>query len=255
MNPQDQGGQSPYTMPQPQYQPAPQYPTAPPPQQPLSPQVAKKQKGSNRSLIVAVSILSILFVVAGFLAIWAYSNYRTATNGVQDKIDLAVAAAKKDQANSDETNFTEREKQPNRQFVGPDNYGRVTFNYPKTWSVYVSSDVQNNGGTYQAYLNPGVVPPVGASNQLFALRVTIQQMGYSQVLQQYQSLVQAGKLTSSNISVNGHNGTRLDGNFTSQLRGSAVFFQIRDKVLIVQTDANTFDSDYENIIKTINFNN
>lgn len=251
MMPNNVGGQEPYGSPYPSQ--APQYP---PQQQQAAPvfQAPQTPKSHSVGMILAIVVLLILFIVSGSLAIWAYSNYTSANNNVQEKIDLAKAAAQKDQANADETNFAQREKQPNLQFVGPDNYGRVTFSYPKTWSAYVSSDVENNGGTYQAYLNPGVVPPISATSPIFALRVIIQQMSFQQAIQQYQPLVQTGQLKSSSFSANGHNGTRLDGNFTTQLRGSMVLFQIRDKVLIVRTDANTFDPDFENIIKTINFN-
>ena len=74
-------------------------------------------------------------------------------------MNLAVAEAKKEQATLDEDKFAQREKEPNRQFVGPDDYGRLTFDYPKTWSVYVARDT-SRGGTYEAYLNPITVPPV-----------------------------------------------------------------------------------------------
>lgn len=210
--------------------------------------------------IGVAGLLLILFIGAGSVAIWAYEKYQTASTNVNAQIDKASLAAAKKQSDADESKFAEREKQPNRQFVGPDNYGRVTFNYPKTWSAYVSSDVSNNGGTYSAYLNPGVVPPIDATSasglpQQFALRVTIDQSTYSAELQNYQAQIQNGQMTSSSFSANGHTGTRFDGTFDDGIRGSAVVFQIRDKVLTVRTDANTFDSDFNNVIKTINFNN
>jgi hypothetical protein len=48
---------------------------------------------------------------------------------------------------------------------------------------------------------------------------------------------------------------RLDGSFSTDIRGSAVIFKIRDKTVTIRTDADTFKPDFENIIKTINFNN
>ena len=154
---------------------------------------------------------------------------------------------------SDEAKFIARDKEPNREFVGPDDYGRLTFNYPKTWSVYVSQDVTQGGGTYQAYLNPVSVPVVSASQQ-FALRVTIEQKDYDTVISSYASLVKKGDLHSSVVSVNGSNGTRLDGNFSKDIRGSAVIYKIRDKTLTIRTDADTFKPDFEALIATIKFN-
>jgi hypothetical protein len=66
--------------------------------------------------------------------------------------------------------------------------------------------------------------------------------------------VKKGSLRSSATSANGNNGTRLDGNFTKDIRGSAVIYKIRDKTVTIQTDADTFKPDFENIIKTLNFN-
>jgi hypothetical protein len=78
-------------------------------------------------------------------AVWGILNYTEQKTNVDCKIDVAVITAKKEQADSDEVKFSEREKEPNRQFVGPDDYGRLTFNYPKTWSVYVSKDAATGG--------------------------------------------------------------------------------------------------------------
>lgn len=211
------------------------------------------QPGSISGSLIAVILLSLGMVALGVLSVWLYMQYTDQKTNVDGKISLAVATAQKQQADSDEAKFLERDKEPNRQFAGPDDYGRLTFNYPKTWSVYVAQDGSQNGSSYAAYLNPISVPPVSDTQQ-FALRVTIVQQDYDQVVQGYQDLVKAGKLQSSAVSANGHNGTRLDGSFSDSIRGSAVIYKIRDKTAIIRTDANTFDPDFENIIKTINFN-
>jgi hypothetical protein len=212
----------------------------------------KNEQGGISGSMLAIIGLTVLVLAAGGLAIWAYVNYSEQKTDVDGKVKLAVAQGKKEQRDDDETKFAEREKEPNRTFVGPDDYGRLTFSYPKTWSAYVASDVAR-GGSYQAYLNPVVVPPVSPTQQ-FSLRVTIEQKDYDQVVKTYESLVKKGDLRTSAVSANGNNGTRLDGNFTKDIRGSAVIYKIRDKTVTVQTDADTFKPDFENIIKTINFN-
>jgi len=55
------------------------------------------------------------------------------------------------------------------------------------------------------------------------------------------------------VTINGENGVRLDGNFTKEIRGSAVVFKIRDKTAVIQTDADTFKHDFNTLIKTISF--
>jgi len=213
----------------------------------------KSESGAVSGSLIAIIGLTVLVLGAGSFAIWAYMNYSEQKTNVDGKVELAVVQAKNDQARVDEEKFAEREKDPRRQFVGPDDYGRLTFDYAKTWSVYVASDVSKGKGTYEAYLNPITVPPVSA-NQQYGLRVLIEEKDYGQVVGSYESLVKKGDLKSSATSVNGENGTRLDGNFTKNIRGAAVIYKLRDKTITLRTDADTFKPDFENIIKTIKFN-
>ncbi len=208
--------------------------------------------GTVSGWMIATIGLIVLTIGAGAVAVWAFLNYNDQKTNVDSNVSSAVAAAKKTQADSDEAKFTERDKEPNREFVGPDDYGRLTFNYPKTWSVYINKDV-TNGGTYEAYLNPLSVPPV-SSTQQYALRVTIEQQDYDKVITTYASLVKKGSLTSSSVAAGGTSGTRLDGSFTKDIRGSAVIFKIRDKTVTIRTDADTFKPDFNALIKTIKFN-
>lgn len=210
-----------------------------------------EQGGVSGSLLAIIGLI-VLVLVAGSFAIWAYLNYNEQKTDVDGKVALAVVQGKKVQSDEDEKKFAEREKEPNRQFVGPDNYGRLTFDYPKTWSVYEATDV-SKGGDYEAYLNPVTVPPV-TSTQQYSLRVLIQEKDYDQIVKSFEALVKKGDLRSTATSTDGNNGTRFDGNFSKNLRGSAVIYRIRDKTLTVQTDADTFKPDFENIIKTIKFN-
>lgn len=210
------------------------------------------ENGAVSGSLIAIIALGILFLAAGTAAIWAYTNYTEQKMNVDGKIDLAVAEARKEQSDIESAKFAEREKEPNRQFVGPDDYGRLTFNYPKTWSVYIAKDVAE-GGDYLAYLNPVTVPTVN-DRQQFSLRVTIEQTDYDKVIKTYQARVDKGDLRSGVFTANGNNGVRFDGNFTKDIRGSAVILKVRDKTVTLRTDADTFKPDFDNIIKTINFN-
>lgn len=212
----------------------------------------KNENGAVSGSLIAIIVLGILFLAAGSAAIWAYSNYTEQKTNVDGKIDLAVAEARKEQSDIESAKFAEREKEPNRQFVGPDDYGRLTFSYPKTWSVYVAKDV-TEGGDYLAYLNPVTVPPV-SDKQQFSLRVTIEQSDYDKVIGTYKTRVDKGDLRSGVFSANGNSGARFDGNFTKDIRGSAVVMKVRDKTVTLRTDADTFKPDFDAIIKTINFN-
>lgn len=210
------------------------------------------EQGAISGLLIATISLSLVSIIAIVAAVWGIVNYIDQKSDVDGRISEAVIIAKKEQADSDELKFTARDNELNRQFVGPDDYGRLTFNYPKTWSVYVNKDV-SSGGTYEAYLNPVSVPPI-ADSQQFALRVTIEQKDYAKVLDDYDSLIKKGNLKSSAVSADGSNGTRLDGAFSKDIRGSAVILKIRDKTVTLRTDADTFKPYFDALIATIQFN-
>lgn len=201
-------------------------------------------------------ILSFVFIFTtlglGGLSVWAAMNYYDQKNNVDIKVDDAVSKAVKDQSDKDAAAFLEKEKQPNRQFAGPDDYGRLSFDYPKTWSVYEAKDA-TKGGTYEVYLNPGVVPPIDAAQQ-YALHVTIENKDYDKVLDGYKNAVQKGELRSTGVTVYEQEGARLEGNFTKDIRGMAVIFKIRDKTVTIRSDAETFRGDFDALIKTITFN-
>jgi hypothetical protein len=209
------------------------------------------KKSVNIWLIISILEFVLIAVLAGLL-VWLYLTYDDLKTNFDSKTELKVSAAKAEVRKADEIKFIQREKEPYRGFVGPTDYGRVTFDYPKTWSVYIYKDA-SKGGTYEAYLNPITVPSVSNSQQ-FAARVVIEQKDYDKAIASYNSLVKKGDLKAKSIKVNNITGTRLDGSFTKDIRGSAVLFKIRDKTLTVRTDANAFMSDFNRLITTIKFN-
>jgi hypothetical protein len=211
------------------------------------------QRGAVDGGMIAMILMGVVIVIMFGLCIWLYMQYSEQKSNVDTKIEAAKALASKEQSEKEAKIFAQREKEPNRQFVGPDDYGRVEFSYPKTWSLYVGSTASTGGGAFKAYLNPGFVPAV-STNERYALRVVIEQVAYEKAVAQYESLVKKGDLKSSQFSTNGQAGTRLDGNFSKDLRGAVVIFKVRDKTVSIFTDADIFKPDFENIIKTIKFN-
>jgi cytoskeletal protein RodZ len=210
------------------------------------------ESGAISGIQVTVIGLAVLVLGLGSFGIWAFVSYQDAQQNVDSKIAVKVADAKNEQQTADDAKYTEREKEPNKQFKGPDDYCRLTFDYPRTWSNYEANDIKN-GGDYQAYLQPDVVKPISADQQ-YALRVTIEQKDYDDVINQYQALVTKGTLKSSQTSSEGNEGLRLDGNFTKNIRGSAVIYKCRAYTITLRTDADTFKPDFEKLIRTISYN-
>lgn len=200
--------------------------------------------------IVAIIFISTTVIATGAM-IWAMINYYDQKTNVDGRVAAAVLEAEKKQADELEAEFLQREKEPNRLFAGPEDYGSLSFNYPKTWSVFVESDT-SKGDVFQAYLHPITVPPI-SNYQQFALRVTIETKDYDKVLSSFSRLVEDGDLKTSSVKINGETGTRLEGKFSEDIRGSAIVFRIRDKTVTVRTDANTFNNDFNKIISTIKF--
>lgn len=213
-----------------------------------------RDDGTINASIFAIIALVLLVLVFGSFSIWAYVNYIGQKQDVDSKVSEAVAKAVLKQSNKDETAFSAREKEPMRQFVGPSDYGRLTFDYPKTWSAYQASDVSSGGGvTYQAFLNPVLVPPVSDATK-FAIRITIEQKTYDQTLATYQKLIQKGDLKSSVYSDGNLTGTELVGNFNKDIYGTAVLIKMRDRTLTIRTDGDVFINDFHALLKTVKFN-
>ena len=210
----------------------------------------KKERGSVNGWMVGTIGCLILFLIAGSLAIWAYMQYSHEKSNVDSKVAIEVAKGKSEQAESDQKKFSEEAKNPWIEFVGPSEYGRVSFMYPRTWSVYIENDGSNRGD-YKAYLNPVAVPSASNKASRFALRLEIINKNLDTVLNDYQSRLKKGELTSSSTEFNGISATRIDGTFEKELRGSVVLMKVRDKTIRFSTDADTFKPDFQTILGTV----
>lgn len=216
--------------------------------------IRNKEKGAITGSIVAIVVLVILVLGFGGFSVWSYLQYLDQRDNVDEKVDVAVAEAVRQNSEKLEADFEAREKEPHRQFNGPSDYGSLTFEYPKTWSAYQATDISGGGGvTYEAYLNPVLVPPI-TNTAKFAVRITIEQKTYDKSVSSYDSLVKKGDLTSSVYSDGTHTGTKLVGNFDKNTYGTAVLLKMRDRTLTMRTDGDVFTSDFEALLKTLKFN-
>ncbi len=210
----------------------------------------RREQGSVNGWMVGTFGCLVLFLIAGSLAIWAYMQYSHEKNNVDSKVAIEVAKGKGEQAEIDQKKFSEEAKNPRIEFVGPSEYGRVSFMYPKTWSVYIENDGSNRGD-YKAYFNPVAVPSASNKASRFALRLEIINKNLDTVLNDYQSRLKKGELTSSSTEFNGISATRIDGTFEKELRGSVVLMKVRDKTIRFSTDADTFKPDFQTILGTV----
>lgn len=214
----------------------------------------REEEGAINGSIFAIIALVLLVVIFGSFGIWAYTNYLDQKSNVDGKVKEATAKAVLENSQELEKKFADEEKKPMRQFVGPSDYGRLTFDYSKTWSAYQATDVSKGGGvTYAAYLNPILVSPV-SDTQKFALRITIEQKTYDQAVSTYDKQIKNGDLKSSVYSDGNLTGTMLVGNFNKDIYGTAVLMKMRDRTLTMRTDGDVFKDDFLALLKTVKFN-
>lgn len=203
-------------------------------------------------MIVALVIACLALATFIGLFIWMYIQYNDVKTDVDGQINAAVAVAKSDLTEELETEFLKREKEPNKTFAGPEDYGGISFKYPKTWSVYVQSDAIS-GGNYQAFFSPGEVEPI-KNETPNALRLTISTQSFDSVTKTYESYVSSGKMTMSVITVNGASANLYRGTLTNGLVGAVCIFKIRDKTVIMQSDAELYLDDFNSILNTVTYN-
>lgn len=262
--PQPYAGPQPYA-PQQQYSAPQQGGTQPQPystQQTVQTPVQVKQptepvKKDNSSLIKTIIIVALSVLLATFIGlfIWMLFNYTEAKTNLDSKINIAVAEAKEAQAEELEAEFAEREKNPYETFAGPADYGELSFEYPKTWSVYIESDA-SKGGDFKAYLNPGGVNTV-SEKTLNALRVSILDKSFETVTADYKKQMDKkdSNLKVQATTVNGVSANRYSGTIPgTEFNGYIVIFKIRDKTAVFRTDSVLFANDFDTLLKTINFN-
>ena len=217
--------------------------------------VASQKNETKTTIFMVLSIIGGLIAVTFIgLFIWMYSNWSEAQTDVDSKINTAVAKAVNEKAEEMENQFVEREKTPYRIFTGPADYGELTLEYPKTWSVYEAKSA-TNGGDFEAYFNPDRVYVVG-SGTINALRVIIKDQAYDSFISQYEERVKNGKMSVAVRPVGGENANVYTGQLpgSSDFQGIAAVFKIRDKAAVIQTDAMLFEDDYYKILDSVKFN-
>lgn len=208
--------------------------------------------GAANGMLIGVIALVVAVVGMAGLSVYLYMQYDEQKTNVESKISLAVSESNKELETKLEADFQKRENARTLEFASPADLGRISFMYPRGWSVYVDNDGQR-GGDYKVFFHPKIVPTVSNSER-FALRLVIEDKAYDRIIDGYQNDVKRGDLKSSPIKFNGHSGTRFDGAFSKDIRGSAIVFKVRDKTVTMRTDAETFLPEYENLIKTADFN-
>lgn len=189
-------------------------------------------------LVLAVLVL----IVASVMAVMYYTKFVEQRDSNQPIIDAAVAEAEETQKEKLETEFTEREKLPTKNYTSPAELGSVKLVFPKTWSSYIDA---SKAGGMDFYAHPNYVPSEDVN---YALRMSVVDKPFATEIKSYDSAVKKGDLKAAAVRVSGTTGTRLDGFLEKDQEGSMVVFPLRDKTLRVWTESKEFAADFDEIV-------
>lgn len=197
-------------------------------------------------LLVIVTIIAVIFIA---LYIQKYIEWDAISTDLETQVNAAVAVAVSENTTKMEAEFAEREKFPYKSFMGPVDYGSFSFQYPQTWSVYIARDAAN-GGDFEAYMNPVEVNPVSSST-INALRVRIRDTAFESVARSYESSIKNGKLTLETRTVGGVLANVYRGDLSNSMRGAVMILKLRDKTVMLQTDAEIFLDEFYRILDSV----
>lgn len=219
----------------------------------------QNEKGAVSGLAISLAGTVFLLIVAIIFGAWAFSSRQDYKDNVDTKINAAVTVAKQQESSLKDKQFAEEEKNPLKAYNGPEAYGSLMLDYPKTWSGYVSES-GNSGGTgasgsiLDGYFYPGVVPSIGNQSSIFALRFQVLGQSYSQVVSDLSNLTQAKNpptVTPYSLpKVPSVVGVKVTGTLPSSIKktGTMVILPVRSQTLEIWTEGDQFTNDFNNII-------
>lgn len=204
-------------------------------------------EGFISPLLVSFIFVLLLFIAAASAAVWAYSSQQDYKNNFDVKVQKAVSDAVTKAQIAKDAEYAEKDKSPLKEYDGPEAYGSIVIKYPKTWSAFVSEG-QNDTTPVDGYFYPNFVP---GGAKAYALRVQVVNANYDAIVQQQNDSVKAGKTTATAFRptlVNSQLGIKFDGDLPGQKHGSMVVVKIRDKTLVIWTEADQFTHDFNSLI-------
>lgn len=213
--------------------------------------------GAAVSLVVAIVLLVGALVFGG----WAFNSRQDYKNHTDAKIAAAVTIAKQQEGTLKDAQFAQAEKNPLTTYNGPEAYGSIIMQYPKTWSGYAAvgnnTNSSSNGAAVDDYFYPGVVPSTADTSSIFALRLQVLNQPYATVVDQLTNQSQASD--SPTIApyalpkVPGAVGVEITGtlpvsNGSGSKTGVMVIVPLRSETIELWTEGDQFTGDFNNSV-------
>lgn len=220
--------------------------------------IKHNQDGVVSGLAVSLILAMLLLVGAIAFGVWAYGSRQDYKDNTDAKVSAAVTIAKQQESTAKDAAFAQAEKNPLKTYNGPEAYGSVVLNYPKTWSGYVAVASDNssgsNGALVDGYFNPGVVPSVSDQSSVFALRIQVVGQSYADIVK---NLGQSSSQNPPTITpyalpkVPKTVGVEVNGTLPNQggkTTGTMVILPLRSQTLEIWTEGNQFLGDFNTYI-------
>jgi len=213
------------------------------------------QNGAANTVVLLVLTLLLLVGAIAF-GVWAFAGRQDFKNNVDSKVAAALSVAKSEQQTADNKQFAEDSKNPLRAYNGPEAYGSMILNFPKTWSGYVSDAGTNtSNAAVDGYFYPNTVPSTTNQSSVFALRVQVINQPYSQVIQSYTAQQQTSQTSFSAYAlpkVPKVVGIRLTGSLNigtlSNKQVDMIILPLRSETLELWTEGTQFENDFNTYI-------
>lgn len=217
--------------------------------QPPEFQPKSSKKKHHWGIIITITLLVLLLIGSLIFGIWSYMKMQDYKTNSDQKSSKAVAIAVQKEDSKKDQEFTEKEKYPLKPYLGPDTYGGINMQYPKTWAAFIT---QTDGGPtpIDGYFYPNFVPGIQSGTN-FAVRLQVTSQTYDQEMKQFESKVRAGKVTVSPIvlkNVPSVTGSRVTGEVKTGQKDVMVLLPLRDKTIKISTESPEFQPDFDNII-------
>ncbi len=219
------------------------------PIQPYTVPTTKNKKDLIKN--VALAVLAVIAIAFGTLALLKISDYNKLSQDFDTKLSKSVTEKVDSELTKIEAEYNTKYNQPYNEFVGPEDYGRVTFKYPRTWSVYVASDV-NSDKNYMVYFNPDKVLPTGKKN-VYALTFEIVSDSYENTTAKYSN--SKNNMRAESLTISGSPAIYYTGVLPgTTFEGAVVVLKNRDKAVVFKTYDAAFIPAFNELIESITFN-
>lgn len=222
---------------------------------PVAAPVAMPANNSAKNTLVETIILVVVCIIAAVaivLAVLYYMKWNDLSINYTAEKDRAVAEAQREQREADDAILKQKMMEDTVQYAGPDDLGRISFNYPKIWSVYEAENGLNNSD-YAAYFGPAPVLSINDDTARYALRFEIVYQSFENIANAYSYRVQDGSLKATSFSADSGKivGTRYEGMVGDDIEGILVIAKIDDKTLALQTDFMEYADVFNKILSTL----